>query len=58
MMPIGYYNYVIGGRLNTRETREREKKGRGQKNLYSLYIFPIKTMACWDDEKTARQSLL
>ena len=32
MMPIGYYNYVIGGRLNTREQRERERK---RKSLYS-----------------------
>jgi hypothetical protein len=50
-MPIGYYNYVIGGRLNTRE------KKRQKKSLFSV-DFSDRDNACWDDEKTSRQSLL
>lgn len=53
MMPIGYYNYVIGGRLNTRDER---------KSLYSstssdFFFSSVRDGTCWDDEKTSRQWL-
>jgi hypothetical protein len=51
-MPIGYYNYVIGGRLHTRE-RERANEWGTKKSLFSL-DFSDRDNACWDDEKTSR----
>jgi len=30
MMPIGYYNYVIGGRLNMRKKRTEKKSERAR----------------------------
>lgn len=54
-MPIGYYNYVIGGRLNTKE-REREKKERHTHKI-SRWIVPIETIHAEMMKRHPRQSL-
>ena len=59
MMPIGYYNYVIGGRLNTRRERERERereKERRTKKI-SRWIVPIETIHAEMMKRHPRQSL-